>query len=159
MKKVQEVRGGSIGRVLGVDTYSPVSYEPTHPNLFWYGIHSVEMLFTLMKTGCKRVKRQTTTQYYIVTGDWGDGRIGNYRGLKNKMQKYGGQVFGEEGVSYENFYPLIDAILHYLNTGEVPVQPDETIEIFAFMEAANESTTNNENWVLIDDILTKAGYK
>jgi len=163
MKKVQEVRSGSIGRVLGADTYSPVSYEPTHPNLFWYGIHGVEMLFTLMKTGCKRVKRQTTAQYDIVTGDWGDGRIGNYRGLKNKMQKYGGQVFGEEEVSYlgglENFYSLIDAILHYFSTGKVPVQPDETIEIFAFMEAAHESTKNGGNWVLIDDILTKAGYK
>ncbi len=163
MKKVQKVREGSIGRVLGADTYTPISYEPTHPDLFWYGIHGVEMLFTLMKVGCKRVKRLTTTQYDIVTGDWGDGRIGNYRGLKNKMQKYGGQAFGEKGVSYlgdfENFNPMVDEILHYFSTGEVPVQPNETIEIFAFMEAAHESTKNNGNWVLINDILEKSGYK
>jgi len=162
MKEVQEVRRGSIGKVLGADIYTPISYEPTHPDLFWYGIHGVEMLFTLMKTGCKRVKRQTTAQYDIVTGDWGNGRICNYRGLKNKMQKYGGQAFGDKGISYlgslENLNPLIDAILHYFNTGEVPVQPKETIELFAFMEAAHQSTKNGGNWILINDILKKAGY-
>ena len=35
------VRAGSVGPVLGCDASSPCGLEPTHPDLFWYGIHGV----------------------------------------------------------------------------------------------------------------------
>ena len=34
----QAVRNGSIGEVTGCDAFSPCSLEPTHPDLFWYGM-------------------------------------------------------------------------------------------------------------------------
>ncbi|MEO6135632.1 MAG: Gfo/Idh/MocA family oxidoreductase, partial [Ginsengibacter sp.] len=47
MVNVQDVVvGGKIGKVLGADTYSPAKLEKTHPDLFWYGIHGVELLYT-----------------------------------------------------------------------------------------------------------------
>ncbi len=163
METAQEVRSGSIGKVLGASTFAPVAYQPTLPELYWYGIHGIELLFTLMQTGCQKVKRQKTEHYDLITGDWGDGRIGTYRGLQNKMQQYGGQAFGEKGVSdlgrFKDFEPLHHAIIHYFDTGEVPVSPQETIEIFAFMEAAHESSKQNGEWVSIKEMLDKAGYK
>ncbi|HEX2976398.1 MAG TPA: Gfo/Idh/MocA family oxidoreductase, partial [Bacteroidales bacterium] len=54
---IKEISEGSIGKVLGADTFSPCSLEKTHPDLFWYGIHGVEILFTVMGTGCKTVSR------------------------------------------------------------------------------------------------------
>ncbi|WP_034043004.1 Gfo/Idh/MocA family protein [Wocania ichthyoenteri] len=162
MDEVQMVRKGNIGKVLGADTYAPVSYQPIYPELYWYGIHGIEMLFTLMKTGCQKVKRLTTNNYDIVTGVWDEGRIGNYRGMKNKMGKFGGQAFGNKGVSYlgefMGFEPLHHAILYYFDTGKAPVQPKETIEIFAFMEAAHESSRKNGEWITIRSVLDKAGY-
>lgn len=162
-KTVQEIRNGSIGKILGADTYAPVAYEPTQPDLFWYGIHGIELLFTVMNTGCQRVRRLSTEQFDMVTGDWGDGRIGKYRGVKMKMWEYGGQAFGEKGVSYLGKYEksatLTELILHYFNTGEIPVQPEETLEIFAFMEAASASKANDGKWVSIKETLDKAGYK
>ena len=163
METAQKVRGGSIGNVLGASTFAPVAYQPTHPELYWYGIHGIELLFTLMQTGCQKVKRQKTAHYDLITGDWGDGKIGTYRGLQNKMQQYGGQAFGEKDVAdlgrFKDFDPLHHAILHYLNTGEIPVTPQETIEIFAFMEAAHESSKQNGEWITLDEILDKVGYK
>lgn len=162
MENVQDVRNGSIGKLSGASTFAPISYQPTHPELYWYGIHGIEMLFTLMQSGCKQVKRLQTEQYDLITGDWGNGKIGTFRGLKNKMQEYGGLAFGENGVSnlgrFKDFEGLHHAILHYFDTGDIPVKPKETIEIFAFMEAAHMSSKKEGDWITITSILDAVGY-
>ncbi len=163
MSEVQAVRNGKIGEVMGADSYGPLKLEPTHPDLFWYGIHGVEILFTVMGTGCQRVRRVVTERYEQVTGDWGNGRIGTFRGIKKGKQAYGGQAFGSDGVSYlggwESYDAMIDVILHYFTTGEVPVSPGETLEIYAFMEAAHESFRQNGAWINLASVLEKARYQ
>jgi len=165
ISKAQAVRNGEIGEVLGADTFSPVSYEPTHSELFWYGIHGVELLFTVMGQGCKKVRRFKTENYDLVTGVWNDGRVGTFRGiLENKGKRgYGGQAFGADDIvnlgGWEGYEPLVDSILTYFETGEVPVGVNETVEIYAFMEAAVESTRQNGAWVTLESVIDKAGFK
>jgi len=86
-----------IGKVLGADTFSPATLEPSHTDLFWYGIHGVEPLFTVMGTGCKTVQRIHTEDTDIVVGTWEDGRIGTFRGTRTGKHNYGGIAFGTEG--------------------------------------------------------------
>ncbi len=76
-----EIAKGSIGKVLGADTFSPATLEKTHPDLFWYGVHGVETLFTVMGTGCKSVSGIFTEETDLVTGLWSENRIGTFRGI------------------------------------------------------------------------------
>jgi len=158
-----EIRNGSIGRVLGADTYSPATIERTHPDLFWYGIHGVETLFTVMGTGCKSVSGIFTDDTDFVTGIWKDNRIGTFRGIRKGKTDYGGTAFGEKGIAttgrYDGYNSLLAEIVKFFQTGVSPVPSEETIEIFAFLTAAWESKKLNGAPVLIDSVLKEAEHE
>jgi hypothetical protein len=153
----------AVGDVLGCAVYSPCHLEPHHPDLFWYGVHGVEMLFTIMGTGCESVVRTHTDGADVVTGVWKGGRIGSYRGLRDGAADYGGVVFGSKKIaptgSYAGYEPLVAEIVKFFKTGKPPVSAAETIEIFAFMEAADESKRQGGRPVTIASVLEKAGQK
>jgi predicted dehydrogenase len=150
----------AVGEVVGCDTYSPCSLEEHHPDLFWYGIHGVEMLFTIMGTGCRSVQRTQTEDYELVVGVWEDGRIGTYRGLRAPKAEYGSTVFGTKGIvrggGYEGYEHLVDEVVTFFKTGKVPVPEEETIEIFTFMTAADVSKVQKGARVELAAVLEKA---
>jgi predicted dehydrogenase len=156
----QDIAGGKIGKVFGADTYSPATLEKTHPDLFWYGIHGVESLFTLMGTGCKSVSRFYTDNTDVVVGIWNDNRIGTFRGTRSGVYGLGGTAFGEKGdlvLGEEHGYnPLLLKIIEFFNTGVVPVTADQTLEIYAFMEAAEVSKLKGGGPVALADVMEKA---
>ncbi len=159
----QEIRNGSMGKVLGCDAFSPASLDPTHPDLFWYGIHGVETLFTVMGTGCESVVRMSTEETDLVVGTWTEGRIGTFRGLRSGKRGYGGSVFTEKGNqplgTYAGYAPLVVEIVKFFQTRQVPISPRETLEIYAFMEAADESKRQGGVPVRIKDVLQNASLK
>ncbi len=157
---MDEIKGGEIGSIIGAETYSPAPLEKTHPDLFWYGIHGVETLFTAMGTGCKTVSRTYTPDTDVVVGVWDDNRVGTSRGIRRGKSGYGGIVFGEKGIkvlgSYDGYNPLLEDIAIYFESGKIPVQPDETLEILAFMEAADVSKNLGGKPVSMDQVMEKA---
>ena len=159
----KEIAEGSIGKVLGADTYGPATIEKTHPDLFWYGVHGVETLFTVMGTGCQIVTRTATANFDKVVGTWNDGRIGTFRGIRSGRSDYGGTVFGEKGISvlgkYAGYNPLLEKIIGFFQTGIPPVSSEETIEIFTFMAASDESKLKGGIPVEMEKILEKAQKK
>ena len=158
---VQDIASGkTIGKVLGADTFSPCSLEKTHPDLYWYGIHGVETLFTVLGRGCKQVIRAHQEETDVVTGIWNDGRIGTFRGTRNGKYDYGGIAFGEKGnvnfSAHGGYEPLLIEIVRFFRTGIAPVDPQDTIEICAFMDAADESKRQGGKPVKISDVMAKA---
>jgi len=133
------------GGIQGAFTFGPESLEPHHPDLFWYGIHAVEMLYTLLGSGCEQVTRVKTDSGDTVVGRWKDGRIGTMRGLIRGKQDYGAVAFGMKAVlttpvpMKSDYRGLLVEVVKFFQTGVPPVQPDETLEIMAFMEAAELS--------------------
>jgi len=126
-------------------------------------VHGVEMLFAVMGTGCQSVRRVQTPSSEFVVGTWEDGRIGTYRGLKTGKSGYGVTIFGTksiiEGGKSGGYGPLVDEIIKFFKTGKVPVPQEETIEIFAFMSAADESKAKGGAAVSIAEVIEEAGKK
>lgn len=153
----QEVRQGSVGRVLEAETHSPAHLEPHHIDLFWYGIHGVESLFTVMGTGIESVTRKSSPpDAIVVEGRWKGGRTGTFREGKG----YGGRAVGEKGEAevgqYDGYAPLVAAIVKFFQTGASPVPQQETLEILAFMEADALSKERGGRPVKISEVMKRA---
>ncbi len=158
-KKIRAGRAGA-GDIVGCDAYSPCSLEKTHPDLYWYGIHGVETLFTVMGAGIESVVRVHTADTDLVVGTWKDGRIGTFRGLRSGKRGYGGTAFGTKGIvqigSYSGYDPLLVEIVKFFRSGNSPVAEQETLEIYAFMEAADESKRQGGKPVTVKSVWEKA---
>jgi predicted dehydrogenase len=150
----------SIGDVLGCDVFSPCSTEPHHPDLFWYGVHGVEMLYSLMGTGCETVSRVDAPDADIVAARWRDGRLATFRGLRSGAQDYGATVFGSKAIAtargFDGYAPHVEEVCKFFVTGKAPVEPAVTLEMFAFMEAADESKRRGGMPVRLEEVLRAA---
>jgi hypothetical protein len=142
----------------GATTWGPGPLEPHHHlDLAWYAIHPVEMLFTLMGTGCEEVTRISTPREDVVVGRWKGGRIGTVRALR-PYGDYGAVVFRKnaKGQSAESsmkvndgYAPLVREIVQFFQTGKPPVSNEETLEIFAFLDAAQRSKESGGKPMLV----------
>jgi hypothetical protein len=149
------------GKVMGCVAWSPCEINASHPDLFWYGIHGVESLFTIMGPGCVSVSRTHAESTDIATGVWADGRVGTFRGIrKGGKPEYGALVFGNKAnvlsTGYGGYEPLLVEIAKFFKTGKPPVTPEQTIEILAFMEAADVSKAQGGKSVTIASVMEKA---
>ncbi|EDY16475.1 conserved hypothetical oxidoreductase [Chthoniobacter flavus Ellin428] len=159
--EIQGLRhSAELGAVTGAATWGPCSASPGMPDLFFYGIHGVEPLYTLMGTGCQTVTRAVSPQVDYVTGVWKDGRVGAYRGIRKGKASMGAMVFGANAIlpvaKAGDYNDLCREIAKFFKSGTAPVSAEETIEIFAFMEAADESKRQNGAPVALADVLAKA---
>jgi predicted dehydrogenase len=149
-----------VGDIVGCDAFSPCSLEEHHPDLFWYGIHGVETLYTIMGPGCQKVTRVQTKGTEVAVGVWKDGRVGTFRGIRDGKGDYGATVFGSKGVvksgGFGGYKPLVVEIGRFFKTGRPPVAAAETIEMYAFMEAADESKRQGGAPVALTDVMAKA---
>jgi hypothetical protein len=147
------LRFGAIGATMkfadttGVTTWGPGPLESHHHlDLAWYAIHPIEVLFTLMGPGCESVTRTTSADADVIVGRWKDGRLGTVRAVR-PYSDYGAIVNrGREVVvshpkagEATDYRPLVVEIVKFFETGKPPVSNEETLEIFAFLDAAQRS--------------------
>ena len=146
-----------FGDIRRCTAWSPLNIEPHHPDLFWYGIYGVESLYTIMGPGCKTVTRVAPDK---VVGVWADGREGTFVATPKGKPAYGAEVEGSRrsGVAgtFEGYRPLVVEIVKFFKTGKPPVDAAETLEILAFMEAADQSKQQGGKPVTIESVMKKA---
>lgn len=140
------------GKILGCVAYSPCSLSPIpdrNAGLFHYGIHGVEILYTLMGPGCTRVTATHEKGVDVVSGQWKDGRVATFRGIRDGAANYGFVAFAEKGVQAVPvgtrfiYRELLKRIVETFVTGKPALDPAVTLEIVAFIEAANRSGANH----------------
>jgi hypothetical protein len=131
----------------GADVWGPGPLEEHHQlDLSWYAIHEAEMLYTLLGRGCEEVTRVTSPDADVVTCRWKDGRIGTMRALR-PYGNYGVITYhkdakdqkGTAAVPDSSYTPLIREFVTFFTTRVPPVPNEETLELFAFLDAAQRS--------------------
>lgn len=160
----KEINQSRKPEVLGATTFSPASLEPSHTDLYWYGIHGVEMLYTVMGTGCLEVQQISHSEDGdVVSGIWDNGRVGTFRGIRQGQRGFGGRVFLQDAIldlgGFEGYRPLVVQIVEFFKTGHPPVSNRETLEIYAFMTAAFLSKQNGGQKVDISSLLKEFHIK
>ena len=148
-----------LGEIVGCDVFGSSSWAEFHPDLYLYGIHAVEPLFTIMGTGCESVRRVKAGGTDLVVGVWKDGRIGTFRDLGKGKSGYTANIYGTKGSATgksSGYGPLLEQIVKFFKTGKPPVPAEETIEIFAFMSAADESKAQDGAAINIQELIKQA---
>ncbi|UUO04709.1 Gfo/Idh/MocA family oxidoreductase [Blastopirellula sp. J2-11] len=147
----------AAGNIVGCVAYSPCKLDPTHPDFFWYGVHGVETLFTVMGPGCVSVERTQADGVEVATGVWKDGRVGTFRGIRDGSAGYGVLVFGKKKIELvpirAGYDHLVAEIVQFFRTKKAPVSPEETLEIVAFMTAADVSRDADGKSVTLESVM------
>jgi predicted dehydrogenase len=143
--------GAKLAGITGVSTWGPGPFEPHHAlELSWYAIHPIELLYTLMGPGCETVTRTAAADADVIVGKWKDGRLGTVRAVR-PYSDYGAvitrgrevTVLHPKAAEAADYRPLVAEIVKFFQTGKPPVPNEETLEIFAFMDAAQKSKQQN----------------
>jgi predicted dehydrogenase len=139
------MEGHENGRVIA-DFYGPLQLQPTQPGLFWYGIHTADMLYRILGKGCVEVTAVTNEDHDVIVGEWPDGRLGSIRGNRRGNKMFGGIIHRDQGSSYVDmsnakpyYASLLERIVNMFASGKSPVDIEETLELIRFIEAANRS--------------------
>lgn len=146
---VNYVNDPKHGKVLGCFSSGPASLHERNPGLFHYGIHAVEVLYTLMGPGCERVTCTHQKDVDVATGTWKDGRVATVRGNRAGGSAYSFTAFAEKGSFTSNvgtgviYRELLKKVVEMFTTGKPPIDVAVTLEIVAFIEAANKSAANH----------------
>jgi hypothetical protein len=150
---VEYAKDEKHGKIVGALSYGPAPLfekDPTlNPGLYHYGIHAVEVLYTLMGPGCQRVTCAHEKGADVVTGQWADGRLATMRGIRAGKSDYGFVAFAEKGVhaatisTRTTYRELLKQIVLFFTTKKAPVDLSVTVEMMAFIEAANRSAANH----------------
>ncbi|MCA9411232.1 MAG: Gfo/Idh/MocA family oxidoreductase [Candidatus Omnitrophica bacterium] len=144
-----------VGEIERVHVFSPASHEPTNPGLYWYGIHGVEILYTLMGAGCESLLAVSDEKADTVVARWKDGRTSTYTGTRLTRHDYGFVVHGtKETVATvcnlsDIYVPLVKSIIEFFKGAKPPVPLETTLEMMAFIDAALKS---KGDWVALPDL-------
>jgi len=167
-----------VGKVLGCDVYG--GYPPEQPveDRIWGALHGVETLQTIMGPGCESVARTSTEDAELLSCVWKEGRIGTWRGISQGAVKYSALVFGDKGIipagrygyaapingevpktRYMGYEGVSIQIANFFKTRKPPVTAAETLEIFAILEASEQSKAQGGKPVLISEVMAKTREK
>jgi predicted dehydrogenase len=159
-----ELKNSKFGDLMGAISTGPCSLEEHHPDLYWYGVHPTEALFAVMGMGVETVSRVHTENTDVVVGVWAGGKVGEVRGIRKPgAAPYRVTIFGTKAVVDQKsgggsvYASMAQQMMKFFQTGVSPVSLDETVEIMAFMEAADESKRQGGRAVKIADVLKKNG--
>lgn len=136
------------------DVYGPTPEYEKGRGVFYYGIHTAEMLSRVMGRGLETVRTTAWEKGEMIVCRWADGRMGTFRGRRD-IYAFGGTVqtpkgavpFQAKGGFYEAFTLELG---RFCLSGEPYVPLEDTLEVIALLEAAERSKEAGGEEVRLD---------
>jgi len=128
-----------IGRLSSVVSVGPGDW-------FYYGVHAVELLGTVVGTGARAVHRHAFDGRDVVVIDYGDGPTAVVETLRDASYVFELHAYGEQGHSsfevadHAAFYAnTMREVVKMAETGVSPLSPGQTLEVLAILHAGVRS--------------------
>lgn len=142
---------GADDPIVGCDTFGPMAINLPQPGLFWYGIHTVDILVSVFGPGCRHVRDDSNDDFDVVTAVWEDGRMGTVRGSRTGNVQFGVTLHGKSSSRYVDlsaverpgYATMLEKILQSLPNGKSDVPDAEMLDVVRLIAAANESRDNS----------------
>ncbi|MEM6314307.1 MAG: Gfo/Idh/MocA family oxidoreductase, partial [Planctomycetota bacterium] len=144
---------GDLGDIVAVDVVGPGELNDAMEGLFFYGVHSIELVDALMGPGVEAVQATGGTDRDFVRFRYDDGRSASIRLERRGSYAFAATVHGTEHcksfvVDFGPVYGrLVAGMCRFFEGGPAPVDLDRLIENIAVMEAGNRSMASDGEWV------------
>ena len=149
---VVEALAGRRETVAGCDACGPLSETPTQPGLFFYGVHTIDLIVSVMGHGCREVSARHYDACDVVTLAWPDGRIATARLMKQPHGRFGIILHRKAGAQFVDasaakraaYASMLEAVLRSLPNGKSDVPEDEMLDTIRIIAAANKGRETGE---------------
>lgn len=135
----------------GVYLSGPLPFIEKMPFYYWYGIHMIEMLFSIMGPNYKELNIHGNKHYDVIATEYEDGRFGVIRGNHKWHSNFEAILHYKDHTVHLPVYKdekpyyacLLERVIKFFETGASPVAQQETLAIIRFIEEANEKRIRN----------------
>ncbi|GAB4108612.1 MAG: Gfo/Idh/MocA family oxidoreductase [Phycisphaeraceae bacterium] len=143
----------NLGQLEAIDAYGPGELNPAMKGLYFYGIHTIEMVDAMWGGGVAKVRCDQTENRDIVQLIYKDGRYAHLRMDRRGAYDFGATVHGSQAihsfkVDFSQIYDrLIEGMVRFFEGGEPPATLDRLVEAIAIIETAHQSAESDGRWL------------
>lgn len=150
----------AIGDIVAIDATGPGELNTSMEGLYFYGVHTIEMVDALFgRPGVKRVRAVTSDARDLVDLEYADGRSARLRLERRGSYDFAATIHGTKSL-YQfkvNFAGVYDALIarmcQFFEGGPAPAGLREIVENVAVMAAGNRSIRENGAWIDVPAIV------
>lgn len=117
-----------------------------------YAIHQIEPIVMLMDTPAKRIMALGDDKHPSLVIEFADGRIAQMMHRYSQKCSFQISYIDEEHDCYEyqvksSYFDLfVEGVVEFFKTGELPVTPEQTIDVMGILEAGNKALKKPFEW-------------
>ena len=156
--EVTDLPRADLGRLAAIDAFGPGQISPAMQGLFYYGVHTIEMVDAIWGPGVTRISAITLPDRDLADLEYHDGRYARLRMDRKGSYDFGATVHGEKRVhqlkvDFADVYNrLVLGMTLFFEGGDAPVALRDSVENVAVMEAGNASMKQEGAWVDVEQV-------
>ncbi len=156
--EIESIKRGALGKLHAIDAFGPGELHESMAGLFFYGVHTIDMVDAIWGPGVKRVSAIHMSDRDLLDLEYNDGRYARLRMERKGSYDFGATVHGEKGltqfkVDFADVYNrLVKGMVRFFAGGPAPAAMRDIVENVAVMEAGNQSMSRDGAWVDVPQI-------